>query len=100
MGRDGVVIHMILPEAPTAENVRKIEPAGDPLLSDEPTIELVARARGGDRPAMEALLQRCLPQLMRWAYGCLTDAALWRLEYGVFVHAVSCNAPCDHDSFK
>ena len=56
MGRDGVVIHMILPEAPTAENVRKIEPAGDPLLSDEPTIELVARARGGDRPAMEALL--------------------------------------------
>ena len=28
---------------------------GDPLLSHEPTIELVARARGGDMPAMEAL---------------------------------------------
>ena len=33
----------------------------DPLLRDEPTIELVTRARSGDMPAMEALLQRCLP---------------------------------------
>src|SRR5687768_15299014 len=76
---------MTLPEAPTAENVRKIEPAGDPLLSDEPTIELVARAPGGDRPAMEALLQRCLPPLKRWAHGRLPPAARGRMDTGDLV---------------
>lgn len=45
------------------------------LLSDEPTIELVIRARGGDRSAVEALLQRCLPSLRRWAHGRLPTAA-------------------------
>jgi RNA polymerase sigma-70 factor (ECF subfamily) len=44
-------------------------------LSDEPTIELVMRARGGDRVAVEALLQRCLPSLKRWAHGRLPAAA-------------------------
>jgi RNA polymerase sigma factor (sigma-70 family) len=42
---------------------------GDALLSDEPTIELVIKARGGDRQAVEALLERCLPSLRRWAHG-------------------------------
>jgi RNA polymerase sigma factor (sigma-70 family) len=45
------------------------------LLSDEPTIELVLKARQGDRDAVEALLQRCLPQLKRWAHGRLPAAA-------------------------
>jgi len=45
------------------------------LLSDEPTIELVIRAKGGDRTAVEALLQRCLPRLRRWAHGRLPIAA-------------------------
>jgi RNA polymerase sigma-70 factor, ECF subfamily len=45
------------------------------LLSDEPTIELVVRAQGGDRAAVEALLQRCLPSLRRWAHGRLPAAA-------------------------
>jgi len=45
------------------------------LLSDEPTIELVVRAQGGDRSAVEALLQRCLPSLRRWAHGRLPSAA-------------------------
>jgi len=58
----------------------------DPLLSDEPTIELVTRARGGDRPAMEALLQRCLPPLKRWAHGRLPAAARGRLDTGDLVH--------------
>ena len=44
-------------------------PGGDSLLSDEPTIELVLKARGGDRTAVQALLQRCLPRLRRWAHG-------------------------------
>jgi RNA polymerase sigma-70 factor (ECF subfamily) len=58
---------------------------GDPLLSDEPTIELVVRARGGDMSAMEALLQRCLPPLKRWAHGRLPAAARGRLDTGDLV---------------
>jgi RNA polymerase sigma-70 factor (ECF subfamily) len=45
------------------------------LLSDEPTIELVVRAQSGDRQAVEALLQRSVPQLKRWAHGKLPPAA-------------------------
>ena len=44
-------------------------PVADSLLSDEPTVELVTKARNGDRLAVEALLQRCLPKLRRWAHG-------------------------------
>jgi RNA polymerase sigma-70 factor (ECF subfamily) len=39
------------------------------LISDEPTIELVMSARRGNRFALEALLERCLPPLTRWAHG-------------------------------
>jgi len=59
--------------------------SADPLLGDEPTIELVVRARGGDRPAMEALLQRCLPPLKRWAHGRLPAVARGRLDTGDLV---------------
>jgi len=52
----------------------------DALISDEPTIELVVRARGGDRDAVEALLQRCLPGLRRWAHGRLPPAARASLD--------------------
>jgi RNA polymerase sigma factor (sigma-70 family) len=52
----------------------------DVLLSDEPTIELLVRAREGSREAVEALLQRCLPQLTRWAHGRLPLAARGRLD--------------------
>jgi RNA polymerase sigma-70 factor, ECF subfamily len=51
-----------------------------PLISDEPTIELVVRARGGDRLAVEALLERCLPSLKRWAHGRLPLAARGSLD--------------------
>jgi RNA polymerase sigma factor (sigma-70 family) len=57
----------------------------DPLLRDEPTIELVGRARSGDMTAMEALLQRCLPPLKRWAHGRLPAAARGRLDTGDLV---------------
>src|SRR5262245_6173908 len=50
-------------------NDPQAEPSGPALLSDEPTMELVIRARKGDRMATEALLERCLPQLQRWAHG-------------------------------
>lgn len=55
------------------------------LLSDEPTIELVIRAQDGDRQAVEALLQRSLPHLRRWAHGKLPAAARGRLDTGDLV---------------
>jgi RNA polymerase sigma-70 factor, ECF subfamily len=51
-----------------------------PLISDEPTIELVVRAREGDRLAVEALLERCIPSLKRWAHGRLPLAARGALD--------------------
>ena len=50
------------------------------LLSDEPTIELVVRAREGDRMAVEALLQRSIPSLTRFAHGRLPAAARGSLD--------------------
>ncbi len=55
------------------------------LLSDEPTIELVLRARQGDSDAVEALLQRCLPSLRRWAHGRLPSRARRYLDTGDLV---------------
>jgi RNA polymerase sigma-70 factor (ECF subfamily) len=55
------------------------------LISDEPTIELVIRAREGDRLAVEALLERCLPSLRRWAHGRLPLAARGSLDTGDLV---------------
>jgi len=42
---------------------------GTTLISDESTIELIMSARRGNRLALEALLERCLPPLKRWAHG-------------------------------
>jgi RNA polymerase sigma-70 factor (ECF subfamily) len=50
------------------------------LLSDQPTVELINRARGGDSAAVEAILQRCLPSLKRWAHGRLPAAARGHLD--------------------
>lgn len=55
------------------------------LLSDEPTIELVVKARGGDRMAVEALLQRSIPSLKRFAHGRLPPAARGSLDTGDLV---------------
>jgi len=55
------------------------------LLSDEPTMELVVRAKGGDRRAVEALLQRSIPHLKRWAHGKLPAAARNNLDTGDLV---------------
>jgi RNA polymerase sigma factor (sigma-70 family) len=60
-------------------------PTQTPLLSDEPTTELVVRARTGDRLAMEALLERCLPPLKRWAHGRLPVAVRGHLDTGDLV---------------
>jgi RNA polymerase sigma-70 factor (ECF subfamily) len=55
------------------------------FVSDEPTIELVVKAREGNREAAEALLQRCMPQLKRWAHGRLPAAARGNLDTGDLV---------------
>jgi RNA polymerase sigma-70 factor (ECF subfamily) len=65
---------------------RKPPTADEPvLLSDEPTIELVVRARDGDRLAVEALLQRSIPGLKRFAHGRLPAAARGSLDTGDLV---------------
>lgn len=49
--------------------------AGGALLSDEPTVELLIKAKAGDSEALEAILQRCLPPLKKWAHGRLPSEA-------------------------
>ncbi len=78
----------MIPASPSMprDPVRDAPPSRPPqrasatLISDEPTIELVLRARTGDRLATEALLQRCLPSLRRWAHGQLPAAARGYLD--------------------
>ena len=73
------------PVRPPAEEAEPI------LLSDEPTMELVIRARAGDRMATEALLERCLPQLQRWAHGRLPAAARGSLDTNDLVQDAALN---------
>jgi RNA polymerase sigma-70 factor (ECF subfamily) len=72
----------------------------DPLLSDEPTIELVIKAQAGDRLAVEALLQRCLPQLKRWAHGRLPAAARGSIDTGDLVQEAALHAIQRLDVFQ
>jgi len=72
----------------------------DPLLSDEPTIELVLRARAGDRLAVEALLQRCVPALKRWAHGRLPAAARGAIDTGDLVQDAVLHALARLDVFE
>jgi RNA polymerase sigma-70 factor (ECF subfamily) len=76
----------------TAEGLDKAlnEPEGH-LLSDESTMELVVRAKTGDRDAAEALLERCLPQLRRWAHGRLPAAARGNLDTNDLVQDAAMN---------
>ena len=61
------------------------------LLSDESTMELVVRAKTGDREATEALLERCLPPLRRWAHGRLPSAARGKLDTNDLVQDAAMN---------
>lgn len=76
------------------------EPPVDALLSDEPTMELVVRARAGDRGAVEALLQRCLPGLKRWAHGKLPSYARGTLDTGDLVQEAALHAIQRLDVFE
>jgi RNA polymerase sigma-70 factor (ECF subfamily) len=78
------------------EDTRTPKPASNPpvdiepqrLLSDEPTIELVMRGREGDRQAVEALLQRCVPYIRRFAHGRLPAAARGALDTSDLVQEI------------
>jgi RNA polymerase sigma factor (sigma-70 family) len=72
----------------------------DALLSDETTMELVVRAREGDRMAVEALLQRCLPSLTRWAHGRLPASARGALDTGDLVQEAALHALRRLDVFE
>ena len=70
------------------------------LLSDQPTVELIQRARGGDPAAVEAILQRCLPSLKRWAHGRLPAAARGHLDTGDLVQDAAINTMARLDTFE
>jgi RNA polymerase sigma-70 factor, ECF subfamily len=55
-------------------------PDQDDQADIESTLELLTRARHGDRAAMELLIERCLPPLRRWAHGRLPQFARDRLD--------------------
>jgi RNA polymerase sigma factor (sigma-70 family) len=77
------------------------DPAPEPcLLSDEPTIELVLQARAGDRMALEALLERCLPPLKRWAHGRLPAHARGSLDTGDLVQEAALHVLARLDKFE
>lgn len=97
---------MMLRQATMSDPVSRKDPPPaseghfDPLLSDEPTLELVVRARGGDRMAVEALLQRCLPSLKRWAHGRLPAAARSSMDTGDLVQEAALHAIGRLDVFE
>ncbi len=78
-------IPMTAPDEPAGPPHHPASGGSDVLLSDEPTIELVVRARAGDHEAVEALLQRCIPGLRRWAHGRLPASVRGSLDTGDLV---------------
>jgi len=71
-----------------------------PALSDSPTMQLIVRARRGDGTATEALLQRALPELRRWAHGRLPSGARGHLDTGDLVQDAAMNALRRLDVFE
>jgi RNA polymerase sigma-70 factor (ECF subfamily) len=88
----GVRLRMTNEDAPETEGVA--------LLSDEPTIELVLSARNGDRMALEALLERCLPPLKRWTHGRLPAHARGGLDTGDLVQEAAMHVLARLDKFE
>jgi RNA polymerase sigma-70 factor, ECF subfamily len=74
--------------------------SGIALLSDEPTIELLLSARSGDRVALEALLERCLPPLKRWAHGRLPAYARGTLDTSDLVQEAAMHVLARLDTFE
>jgi RNA polymerase sigma-70 factor (ECF subfamily) len=75
------------------------EQRADPLC-DQPTIELVLKAKSGDHMAVEVLLQRCLPPLKRWAHGRLPAAARGLFDTGDLVQEAAFHAVARLETFE
>jgi RNA polymerase sigma factor (sigma-70 family) len=60
--------------------------------SVDDSFELVARARRGERPAVDALMQRHLPPLRRWAHGRLPPTTRGQLDTCDLVQDVALHA--------
>lgn len=70
------------------------------LLSDEPTVVLIARAKDGDMDALRAVLQRSMPPLMRWTHGRLPPAARGAVETVDLVQQAVTNMLLHLDRFE
>jgi RNA polymerase sigma factor (sigma-70 family) len=75
-------------------------PGARTLLSDQPTMELIILAKTGDFDATDALLQRCLPPLKRWAHGRLPSAARGALDTDDIVQNVALHMLQRLDQFE
>lgn len=91
---------LTMPQRPPVVPMPPDDQRQDTLMSDEPTIELVVRARGGDRVAVEALLERCMPSLKRWAHGKLPLAARGALDTGDLVQETAMHVLRRLDTFE
>lgn len=49
-------------------------------LSEYPTVELIARAKNGDAEAVEAIFQRAVPPVLKWAHGRLPTSMRSKMD--------------------
>jgi RNA polymerase sigma factor (sigma-70 family) len=73
---------------------------GGEFLTPEATIELLERAKRGDHTALDALLQRCIPGLRRWARGRLPQSARGMQETADLVQDAVFSAMRRLDAFE
>ena len=64
----------------TAAQTRAAQTRATQSAMTDTMVDLVERAQGGDRVALDELLVRCLPSLRRWAHGRLPSAARGALD--------------------
>ena len=70
------------------------------LLSDAPTVDLIAKAKQGDQQALGAVLERCLPPLTRWTHGKLPPIARESADTTVLVRQAVSNMLIHLDRFE
>ena len=70
------------------------------FISDEPTVELLVKARDGDHHALEALVERCIPSLRQWAHGKLPVSARGSIDTGDLVQEAVMHALRRLDNFE
>jgi RNA polymerase sigma-70 factor, ECF subfamily len=69
-------------------------------LGDETTVELLVKAQAGDRVALEAILQRSLPPVRRWAHGRLPSSMRGEFDTDDLVQQAAAKALARLDHFR